>query len=255
MAAAFPALLILAGCLQPGLSAVGPVASEARPGAGERTLPANLPAVLTVSTAATVQHLPDLAVVTLAVTAQRASAAAALSAQAAIMASVSDLLRAEGIAEDDLQTSALSLVARYDYPADAAAGPDRDPEVAGYLASSQIRLTVRDLSRLGTLLDRLGQAGTNTISGVMFGIGDDSVLRDRARRQAMAQAIARARSYAEASGLEVSRIVSIEEEGSDGTDPHPASRPQPGSSTGAATRMAARALNVTAVVRVVFELE
>jgi hypothetical protein len=200
--------------------------------------------------------VPDLAVVTLGATARRASAAEAMGAQAAAMNAVFALVRAAGIADQDIQTSALSLTARYDYgdADEAGSGAHREPQVSAYVVSNQIRLTVRDLSRLGALLDSLVMAGATTISGVAFGTQDESGPRDRARRLAVEEAIARAGLYADASGLKVSRIISIEEEGGPGRGVHPLSRTMAGGDPGGTTRIAAGELKVTAAVTVVFEL-
>jgi uncharacterized protein len=80
--------------------------------------------------------------------------------------------------------------------------------------SNQVRARVRDIDRLGATLDALVSAGANSIDGPYFEIADSKEVLGQARDAAVADALAKARRYATAAGVELGEIVAIEEAGS-----------------------------------------
>ena len=166
---------------------------------------------LTILGEAEVSAAPDMALVTLGVTREAETAAAALEANSAAMRAVLDMVRAAGVEGRDVQTTGLSLQPRFVYPRQGGGG--EPPRLVGYTASNQVALRLRDLSRLGALLDRLVAAGANDIRGIAFDLDDRSRLLDEARRKAVQDAKRRASLYAEAAGVRLGEITSIAEEG------------------------------------------
>jgi uncharacterized protein YggE len=83
--------------------------------------------------------------------------------------------------------------------------------VTGYVVTSQVAVTVRDLSRLGALLDQVVAAGSNAIEGLSFEKDDDSAERARALEAAVADARAKAAVLAKAAGATLGEIVEITE--------------------------------------------
>jgi uncharacterized protein YggE len=82
-------------------------------------------------------------------------------------------------------------------------------------------VTVRDLGRLGDLLDGALTAGADGVGGVRFFVTDDTALRDRPRRAAVTDARRAAKVLAEAADARLGRIMSIAEGGAS-----PAPRPR-----------------------------
>lgn len=203
---------------------------------------------LSVSASGEVSRAPDMATITLGVQTDAGTASAAMSRNAQQMDGVYAALTGAGIAERDMQTSNLSLQPRYDYS-------DRDgspPAVAGYTASNQVTVKVRDLDTLGTTMDAIVAEGGNTISGLDFGLEDPSEARDEARREAVKKAMDRAQLYADATGYRVARIVTISESGGDYGGPVPmmAMRAESDSST----RVSGGEVGYSVDVNVTFEL-
>ncbi len=168
---------------------------------------------LQISSESTVRREPDIAYITAGVTEERKSAQEAMAAQAAAMTGVFDALAKAGIDARDMQTSGLSLYPRYDYvEVEVRKGEMRgEQRLAGYVASNQLTVRVRDLARLGPTIDSLVASGGNTFSGVSFALDDDTEARNEARRVAMTDALAKAELYAGAAGLKIARIVTINE--------------------------------------------
>lgn len=251
--------IALALAITPAACAQGAAAYTAPAGSTQMYHPNSIQpeTTLQISAEARVDRAPDIAFITAGVTEERATAKEAMAAQAAAMNGVFEALRAAGIADRDMQTSGLSLQPRYDYVETAGRdGVKRGVQkLAGYVASNQVTVRVRDLARLGDTLDGLVSAGGNTLSGVSFGIDDDKEVRNEARAKAMKDAIAKAELYASAAGLRVARIVTI----SEGYEYSPQPMPQMARMAMAdgmmeSTPVAGGEVGVTANVSVLFEL-
>lgn len=167
------------------------------------------PATISVSGEGQVEAAPDLATVSLGVVTDADSASAAMSANSEAVAKVLERLTAAGIEARDVQTSGLSLGPRYDY----GRGDGTPPKLLGYTVSNMVTVRVRDLTKLGGVLDGVVADGANTLNGLGFGVADDSEARDEARRRAVADARHRAELYAEAAGVKLGRLVSVTEAG------------------------------------------
>ena len=163
---------------------------------------------LTVVGTGEVRAKPDLAVVRLGVVSQAATARAALDANNEAMAALLGALERQQIAERDVQTSQFVVQPRYQHDPEG-----RDPpRIDGYEVSNQVAVTVRDLDRLGEVLDEAVSVGSNNILGVEFGLADPEPRRDEARRLAVEDARRKAEIYAEAAGLALGPVRSISEE-------------------------------------------
>jgi uncharacterized protein len=78
--------------------------------------------------------------------------------------------------------------------------------------SNNVTVMVRDIPRLGGVLDKAVAAGENSIYGVGFGHNDPSALLDKARPSAVADARRKADIYATAAGARIGRLMVLTEE-------------------------------------------
>ena len=95
------------------------------------------------------------------------------------------------------------------------------PSIVGYQASNTVNVKVRDLSKLGKVLDAFVEQGANQINGPSFEVDKPDEAYDEARVAAIRKAQARAQTYADALGLKVRRIISIGEGGASFPRPMP----------------------------------
>jgi uncharacterized protein len=79
------------------------------------------------------------------------------------------------------------------------------------IVASDIRLVVRDVKRLGEVLDRAAASGANQTYNIRFEVADAERLKDEARKQAMENARRRAELYAKAAGAELGPALRIAE--------------------------------------------
>jgi uncharacterized protein len=163
--------------------------------------------MLSVSAQAEARQVPDVATLSTGVVRQASDANAAMRANATQMDKVMAAIKAAGIADRDIRTSGISLNPQYKYV------ENQSPTITGYQASNTVDIKVRDLSRLGKVLDALVASGANQVNGPSFEIDQPEPVYDQARRDALEKAQARAQMYAKALGLRVRRIVSIDEGG------------------------------------------
>lgn len=161
--------------------------------------------LLNVSAEAEARRVPDVATISAGVVTQAADGSAAMHDNATRMQAVMKAIHAAGIADKDIQTSGISLNPQYRYKEGEA------PAIIGYQASNTVSLKVRDLARLGRVLESLSAQGANQINGPSFEVDQPEPAYDEARLAALQKAQARAATYAKALGLKVRRIVSISE--------------------------------------------
>jgi len=181
-------------------------------------------ALLSLSSEGRSRRVPDLASFNVGVVTTGTTAAEALAANSRQMDAVIAALKRAGIADRDIQTSAVSLQPRY-------SNPDRDaqllarqtgqpyvssnepPRIIGYEGRNTVQVRVRRLGEMGKIIDTLTRVGANEINGPSFSIDEPKSAEDEARLEAIRIGRERAELYAKAAGMRVSRILSISEGG------------------------------------------
>jgi uncharacterized protein YggE len=148
---------------------------------------------------------PDTLTVMIGVSTHDSNAKAALDANNSKSAALIDLLRRNGVAAKDLQTSQLSINPTYD---------DKSATITGYQVDDVVQATLRSIARAGELLDAAAGLAGNAVrlQQIAFSVGDDSALRAQARAEAVTQAKAQAAQIATAAGVTLGRVRSITEQ-------------------------------------------
>lgn len=162
---------------------------------------------VTVAASGKVSAEPDIAHISTGVLSEAETAREALQRNSAALKKVIDGLKGAGVDPKDIQTSRFSIDPRYDQPKDG-----RSARITGYRVVNQVRITARDISRLGDLLDLVVTLGANQAGGIGFDVSKAETLKDEARRQAVANALRRAKLFAEAAGATVGDVLTISEE-------------------------------------------
>jgi uncharacterized protein YggE len=162
---------------------------------------------ITVSATGTATAEPDEARITSGVSTEAPSAREALTGNSEAMTKVIEALKAKGIDAKDIQTASFNVEPVMDYSKDGQL-----PKLRGYRVSNQVVVVVRDLDNLGAVLDDLVSAGANQIQGLSFEVSKAETLKDEARKDAIANALRRAKLLAAAAGAEVGQVLQISEE-------------------------------------------
>lgn len=147
---------------------------------------------------------PDIARANIGVETTAATVADASKQNNDRMAAVIAKLKLLGVADKDIQTSNYSISSER---VQSRTGSD----TTIYRASNTVAITVRDLDKVGTILDQVVQAGANQVYSVSFSIENTTKLQGDARVKAMADAQARADDFAKLSGVTRGEILSLSE--------------------------------------------
>ncbi|MFD1747052.1 SIMPL domain-containing protein [Rhizobium helianthi] len=154
---------------------------------------------------------PDMAVVSLSVTRVADTAAEALTQNNEAMRGVLDALKADGVAERDVQTGEFSIFPRYSDPQTSQKDGNPQPQIDGYQVTNSITVRVRDLTKLGGLIDKSVKLGVNQGGQITFTNHDPKAALQDARRKAVADAMEKAKTLAEAAGVALGPVLTIEE--------------------------------------------
>ena len=193
----------------PGMMSGG-WASYEKVGGWEWVGPYEGPQGMYVSGYGTVSGSPDIAVISMGVESVEDTAAAARANAAAAMAAVMAALAEANVAEEDIQTRYFSISPRY---RNVQAGGDWEYVLTGYAVSNQATVKIRDLDSAGAVIDAVTAAAGDLIrvNGIDFGIEDAGELEDAARAAAIEDMARKAELMAEASGVELGRLVYLSE--------------------------------------------
>jgi uncharacterized protein YggE len=209
--------------------------------------------VIVVSGEADAAVQPDIAVVTLGVTRLEKTAREALDGNNKAMAAVLKALRDEGIADKDLQTSGFSIQPQYAYP-ESGDGTQTPPTLTGYQVSNMVTVRLRDLARLGAILDESVTLGVNQGGDIRFTNDDPAETVAKARKAAVKSAFDKAHALAEAAGVKLGRVLKITEN-ADEPEPQPVMRMQMAKQAPDAVPVAAGENSYSARVSITFAIE
>ncbi|WP_426755812.1 SIMPL domain-containing protein [Myxococcus sp. Y35] len=172
--------LLLTAMLLTGLTAF----AQTQPAATPRTqVPAGVRTIRVEGTGE-VKAQPDEAFIDVAVETLAPNVKAAGEQNAKRMEKVISALTSAGIARRDIQTRNYSV-----YPDYAPPVPNQtEPKLRGYRVSNLVSVHVKDLSRVGNLLDKALEAGANRVDSVRFGLSRQEAVQGEALRQAVARA-------------------------------------------------------------------
>lgn len=162
-------------------------------------------ATLSVSGEGTASAVPDQATLTSGVVSEGKTAREALDANSAAVATMIAAIKAAGVEGRDISTSGFSVQPQY-----APQKKDGDPlHIASYQVTNSVTVRLRDLGKLGDLLDQLVTNGANQIGGIAFDIAEPGKVEDAARAEAVKDARHQAETIAQAAGVRLVRVVSI----------------------------------------------
>lgn len=161
---------------------------------------------VTVTGNGKVVYVPDIGYVSVGVSTEGKTAAEAWEKNRVVVNRLFEVLRRLGIDARDMQTSGLNISPRYVHR------PNQEPEIIGYTVSYDLRVTVRKLTEMGRVLDRLVEGGANRRMNISFGCADSEKLLDEARTRAVADARKKAKLYATTAGGRLGKVLSISEQ-------------------------------------------
>ena len=161
---------------------------------------------ISVSGTGEIRVSADTAVISLGVSARDKDVLKAQQKVNESIAAIRAALTEQGVSEENINTEFINIYVTYDYR-------DDQEEVEAYNASSTLAIKVTEMDKVGALIDAAFSAGANTLNGISFSASDTSEAKAEALREAVADAKNKADVLAEASGLKITGIESLSEDG------------------------------------------
>jgi uncharacterized protein len=152
---------------------------------------------------------PNYAQIRIGVTTRAKTMKEAINANSKLIVAIIAALRDAGIAENDIQTARFSIQPNY---TDSRA----EPKLTSYNVSNHVNVTIREIGKVGELLDRAVAAGATDVDNLSFLNSDASKALDQAREAAIADARRKAEVYARASAVRLGRVEWITEDAGSG---------------------------------------
>ena len=213
-----------------------------------------IPRTITVTGQGKAASPPDMATINSGVATTAATAKEALAANNVAMEKLMEVLKSRGIESKDIQTSGFGVYPEYARRNPGQRGNNNQARITGYRVNNNVTVRVRNLPRLGEILDALVESGSNRISGVSFSISEPRAIQNKARMDAVDDARGRAELYAQATGARVGKVIAISEQ--------PIRQPQPAfgarmamvSEVTSSVPVATGEQQVSATVNVIYEL-
>jgi len=153
---------------------------------------------------ATVNKSPDIAIAQIGVLSFSKEVEAAVAENNEKSGAIIDALKQHGVAQKDIQTTSFNIYPQWDY--------QKIPnEIVGFQVNNMVSVTFRDLSSIGKGLQRAIDAGANNIYGITFTLADPEPVRNEVRTLAIQDARKKAESIAQAAGIELGKLISVNE--------------------------------------------
>lgn len=203
--------------------------------------------VVVASGEAVVKRAPDRAWVTIAAESRAKTPAAAQQQNAAAMSAVMAQLKGAGIPAEAIQTRAIDLQPEFDYH-------EGRQTLRGYVARNSVEVRVDQLEKLGGVIDAAVGSGASRVGGVRFDLRDRESAEREALKLAVADARERAAAAASGAGLQIARVLRIEEHREMSGPPQPMMTMRAEMAQGQTTPVAPGEIEITARVTLTAEL-
>jgi uncharacterized protein len=188
-----------------GAGSAGTVSAEGQPVAVSVN---SQPTGISVNGQGKVTVTPDIATVSLGVSAQASTVAEAQSKASTAMDKVMAALTSNGIAKNDIRTQYFNIqqMTRWD-------DKNQQSVPTGYMVSNMITVKVRNMDKTGALIDAVAEAGgDNTrVNNISFSVEKPEQYYAQAREKAVEDAKARATQLASLAGVTLGKATYISE--------------------------------------------
>ena len=147
--------------------------------------------------------LPDIAYVYVGTRSEADDVATALNDNNKQAQGISSVLSELGVDPKDIQTTSFNVYPLQNY------GPDGQPMDIKYVVENTVFIKVRELQRLGELLDAVVRKGANQINGISFDVEDREQAESDSRKLAVQDATKKAQELADAAGVELGQLMNL----------------------------------------------
>lgn len=151
---------------------------------------------------------PDISLLDVGVEVQKANLTDAQRQAAESMSKIMKVLKAEGIADKDIQTRQYSI-----YPVRNWDDKKQQEYLVGYRVTNSVMVKIRQIDNTGGIIDKVTQAAGDDvrINNISFSIDDPIPYYKTAREKAVQYAMEKAKQIADTSGIKLGKPLYITE--------------------------------------------
>lgn len=164
--------------------------------------------VFSVTGEGRVSATPNSANISLGVASEASTALLAQEQANQAMSRVIESIKAQDIDEADIETTDYTIFPQYGLGSDETAR-----RIIGYNVNINLRVHIRDLDKLNSVIDSATAAGSNQIGNIELVVNDEvrKNLLKQAREEAVAEAKEKAQTLASAAGVTLGRVINVAE--------------------------------------------
>lgn len=166
---------------------------------------------ITVSGQGEVYAKPDLALTSFSVQTESNTVAQAMSINTKNMNGVIEAMKKAGVREEDLKTTNFNIYPLYDYLRESSIYPSGKRVLRGYEIIQSLQVKIRDLDKVGQIIQAATEAGANQVGNLQFTIDQAEELEEQARAEAIEEAKDKAEELADQLGVDLVRIIGFNE--------------------------------------------
>lgn len=168
-----------------------------------KTEPAAQPHTISVTGSSQVVLTPDVAYISIGVHTEAKDAKEAVASNSSQAQAVTSALTAAGVEAKDIRTTNFSIYPQQKY------GPNGEDLGITFAVDNTVYVTIRDLTKIGDLLDAAVAAGANNVYGISFDVQNKDAALAEGRQKAMEDARTQAEQIAQAAGVTLGAVSSI----------------------------------------------
>ncbi len=178
------------------------------------------------------------------------------------MGDVINNLRAQGVDDEDIQTTLFNIQPEYTFvevteePSSGERVRRTERRLVGFRVTNTLSVKVRDLESIGPIIDGAVAAGGDVtrINNIQFTVEEVEELQSQARTLAIRDAVAKAEQLAGDTGATLGPLLFISESGGPST-PVIARTEAPAFAADAATPISLGELDVTVIIQAIWAIE
>ncbi|MFA6409950.1 MAG: SIMPL domain-containing protein [Candidatus Buchananbacteria bacterium] len=167
---------------------------------------------ISISGEGKVNATPDIAQISLGLQTEKIEVAQAQKENTEKMNNIIKEIKAMGVEAKDIATENYSIYPRYDWTSGRQV-------LKGYQVSQNVTVKIRDLAKIGDIVDKAGKLGANQVGSLSFTIDEPEKLKQQAREKALVNAKEKAEALAKIAGVKLGKLVAFTETSSGGVTP------------------------------------
>jgi uncharacterized protein len=168
--------------------------------------------VLTVTGHGDMSLAPDTAFVTLGMETTGRTVSDAQRQNRLSMNKVAERLKALQIENERIQTASFSVSPQHKPPPKRSDTPSGSPEIIGYVVSNTMTIEVRNVDKVGAVIEESLAAGANQFQSLHWALQDDRQPKLEALKEAASKAREKAAALSEALKVKLIRLLTVSED-------------------------------------------